>query len=310
MQYEDTPAYANFPSAQRNSEYRESLYIGYRYYDTAGVPVKYPFGFGLSYTTFAYSDIKADADGVSFTLENTGDRDGAETVQLYVGLNGAKVFRPSKELKGFAKVFLKAGEKKAVRIGFDDKTFRYWNVKTDRWEEEGGQYTIMLGASAADIRLTTTVERAGTDAEIPYVKADMPSYYTGKVQKVGDDEFTALLGHAIPDNSWSGELGMNDAICQLYYAKSGLGRLVYKILTNIKKKSEAKGKPDLNVLFIYNMPFRGIAKMTGGAVSMDMVKGMVTAVNGHVFKGLKQIISGYFANQKANKAYEEKLSGK
>ena len=103
---------------------------------------------------------------------------------------------------------------------------------------------------------------------------------------------------------------MNDAICQLYYAKSGLGRLVYRILTNIKKKSEAKGKPDLNVLFIYNMPFRGIAKMTGGAVSMDMVRGMVTAVNGHVFKGLKQIISGYFANQKANKAYEEKLSGK
>ena len=310
MQYEDTPAYANFPSAQRNSEYRESLYIGYRYYETAGVPVKYPFGFGLSYTTFAYSDIKADADGVSFTLENTGDRDGAETVQLYVGLSGAKVFRPSKELKGFAKVFLKAGEKKEVHIVFDDKTFRYWNVKTDRWEEEGGQYTIMLGASAADIRLTTTVERSGTNAEIPYVKADMPSYYTGKVQKVSDAEFTALLGHAIPDNTWSGELGMNDAICQLYYAKSGLGRLVYKILTNIKKKSEAKGKPDLNVLFIYNMPFRGIAKMTGGAVSMDMVKGMVTAVNGHVFKGLKQIISGYFANQKANKAYEEKLSGK
>lgn len=310
MQYEDTPAYANFPSAQRNSEYRESLYIGYRYYETAGVPVKYPFGFGLSYTTFAYSEIKADADGVSFTLENTGDRDGAETVQLYVGMNGAKVFRPSKELKGFAKVFLKAGEKKEVRITFDDKTFRYWNVKTDRWEEEGGQYTIMLGASAADIRLTTTVDRAGTDAELPYVKEDMPSYYTGKVQKVGDAEFTALLGDAIPDNTWSGELGMNDAICQLYYAKSGLGRLVYRILTNIKKKSEAKGKPDLNVLFIYNMPFRGIAKMTGGAVSMDMVRGMVTAVNGHVFKGLKQIISGYFANQKANKAYEEKLSGK
>ena len=96
----------------------------------------------------------------------------------------------------------------------------------------------------------------------------------------------------------------------MYYAKSGLARLIYKILTHIKKKSEEKGKPDLNVLFIYNMPFRGIAKMTGGAVSMDMVHGMVTAVNGHVFKGLKQIIGGYFANQKANKAYEAKISGK
>ena len=310
VKYEDTPAYANFPSAQRNSEYRESLYIGYRYYDTADVPVKYPFGYGLSYTTFAYSDIAADKDGVTFTLENTGKYDGAEAVQMYVGLSDAKVFRPKKELKGFAKVFLKAGEKKTVHIAFDDKTFRYWNVKTDRWEEEGGSYTIMIGASSADIRLTALVERTGTQAELPYVKEEMPSYYSGQVQKVSDAEFTKLLGHEIPADTWSGQLGMNDAICQMYYAKSGLARLIYKILTHIKKKSEEKGKPDLNVLFIYNMPFRGIAKMTGGAVSMDMVHGMVTAVNGHVFKGLKQIIGGYFAKQKANKAYEAKISGK
>lgn len=310
VKYEDTPAYANFPSVRRNSEYRESLYIGYRYYDTADVPVKYPFGYGLSYTTFAYSDIAADKDGVTFTLENTGKYDGAEAVQMYVGLSDAKVFRPKKELKGFAKVFLKAGEKKTVHIAFDDKTFRYWNVKTDRWEEEGGSYTIMIGTSSADIRLTALVERTGTQAELPYVKEEMPSYYSGQVQKVSDAEFTKLLGHEIPADTWSGQLGMNDAICQMYYAKSGLAQLIYKILTHIKKKSEEKGKPDLNVLFIYNMPFRGIAKMTGGAVSMDMVHGMVTAVNGHVFKGLKQIIGGYFANQKANKAYEAKISGK
>lgn len=89
-----------------------------------------------------------------------------------------------------------------------------------------------------------------------------------------------------------------------------LARLIYKILTLIKKKSEAKGKPDLNVLFIYNMPFRGIAKMTGGMVSMDMVQGMVTVVNGHFLKGVKQIIAGFIANVKANKVYESKLSGK
>ena len=168
----------------------------------------------------------------------------------------------------------------------------------------------MIGASSADIRLTALVERTGKQAELPYVKEEMPSYYSGQVQKVSDAEFTKLLGHEIPADTWSGQLGMNDAICQMYYAKSGLARLIYKILTHIKKKSEEKGKPDLNVLFIYNMPFRGIAKMTGGAVSMDMVHGMVTAVNGHVFKGLKQIIGGYFANQKANKAYEAKISGK
>ena len=98
--------------------------------------VQYPFGFGLSYTTFEYSDIKVDNDGVSFTLTNTGKYDGAEVAQLYVGLPNAIVFRPAKELKGFQKVYLKAGESKEVRIPFDDKTFRYWNVETDRWEKE------------------------------------------------------------------------------------------------------------------------------------------------------------------------------
>lgn len=130
------------------------------------------------------------------------------------------------------------------------------------------------------------------------------------VQKVEDVEFANLLGYPLPDGKWTGELGINDAICQMYYAKSGLARFIYRRLTAMKKKSEEKGKPDLNILFIYNMPFRGVAKMTGGAVSMDMVHGMVQVVNGHFFRGMKKIVGGYFANAKANKAYEAKLSGK
>lgn len=310
IKYEDTPAFRNFPSPQRNAEYREGLYVGYRYYDTSKVRVQYPFGYGLSYTTFEYADLKADESGVTFTLTNTGSRDGAEVAQLYVGMRDGKVFRPAKELKGFAKVFLKAGESTEVRIAFDDKTFRYWNVKTNRWEVENGTYQLMIGASVADIRLETEMEVAGTNAEIPYRKEELPSYYSGLIQQVEAAEFEKLLGYPIPHGKWAGELGINDAICQMYYAKSGLARFVYKTLTNMKKKSEAKGKPDLNILFIYNMPFRGIAKMTGGAVSMDMVHGMVTVVNGHFFKGMKQIIGGFFANARANKAYEAKLSGK
>lgn len=310
IKYEDTPAFRNFPSPQRNAEYREGLYVGYRYYDTSKVRVQYPFGYGLSYTTFEYADLKADESGVTFTLTNTGSRDGAEVAQLYVGMRDGKVFRPAKELKGFAKVFLKAGESTEVRIAFDDKTFRYWNVKTNRWEVENGTYQLMIGASVADIRLETEMEVAGTNAEIPYRKEELPSYYSGLIQQVEAEEFEKLLGYPIPHGKWAGELGINDAICQMYYAKSGLARFVYKTLTNMKKKSEAKGKPDLNILFIYNMPFRGIAKMTGGAVSMDMVHGMVTVVNGHFFKGMKQIIGGFFANARANKAYEAKLSGK
>lgn len=309
VKYEDTPAYHNFPSKERNSEYREGIFVGYRYYDTAGVKVQYPFGYGLSYTTFAYSDLRVDDEGVTFKVTNTGKCDGAEIAQLYVGMKGGKVFRPAKELKGFAKVFLKAGESEDVTISFDDKTFRYWNVKTNAWEIEGGTYQVMVGANVADIRLEAEVAITGTGAEIPYDQAKLPSYYGGNVQNVQAAEFTELLGTPIPDGSWKGELGVNDAICQLNHAKSGLARLIYRILTNMKEKSEAKGKPDLNILFIYNMPFRGIAKMTGGAVSMDMVRGMVLVVNGHFFKGLGKIISGYFANSKANKAYEAKLNG-
>ena len=307
--YEDTPAYRYYPSQQRTSEYRESIYVGYRYYDTAAIPVLYPFGFGLSYTKFEYSDLAVTDKGVSFTLKNIGDRDGAEVSQLYVGLPGAKVFRPVKELKGFAKTFLKAGESKKVEIAFDDKTFRYFNVKTNKWEIEGGSYCIMIGASSADIRLKGEVSKAETTAEIPYVKESFKAYYSGKIQTVSDDEFERLLGRSIPDGKWDGSLGKNDALCQMYYAKSGLARLIYKILTNKKKKADESGKPDLNILFIYNMPFRAMAKMSGGMVSMAMVDGIVRLVNGHFFGGLGSIIGGFFGNSSKNKAYEAKIKG-
>ncbi|WP_026490340.1 glycoside hydrolase family 3 C-terminal domain-containing protein [Butyrivibrio sp. XBB1001] len=304
---EDTPAYRYYPSTERTSEYRESVFVGYRYYETAEVPVLYPFGFGLSYTSFEYSDLNVTEEGISFTIKNVGQMEGAEVAQMYVSLPDAKVFRPEKELKGFAKVFLKPGESKKVEIAFDDKTFRYWNVKTNKWEVEGGQYKILLGASSADIRLTGDITRTATTEELPYVQEKMPTYYSGKIQTVEDAEFEALLGRSIPDGKWSGLLTANDAICQMYYAKSGLARFAYKRLTAMKKKADESGKPNLNVLFIYNMPFRAMAKMTGGAVSMDMVDGIVDIVNGKFFGGLGKVISGYFRNSKLNKEYEAKI---
>lgn len=307
IKYEDTPSFRNFPSTERNAEYREGIYVGYRYYDTSMVRVQYPFGFGLSYTEFSYSDLQVDEDGVTFTVANDGDCGGAEVTQLYIGLPEAAIFRPYKELKGFKKVFLKAGERKKVRIPFDDKTFRYWNCRTNKWETEGGNYLIMVGACVADIRLSGRLERKGTTGELPYDREQLPSYYSGLIQQVGEREFETLLGHPVPDGKWSGELGINDAICQMYYAKSRLARLAYRCLTKRKKKSEDKGKPDLNILFIYNMPFRGIAKMTGGMVSMEMVNGIVDMVNGHFFTGLKVVIAGYIRNSTANKREEARL---
>ncbi|WP_367566216.1 glycoside hydrolase family 3 C-terminal domain-containing protein [Lacrimispora sp.] len=309
LRYEDTPAFKNFPSTERNAEYRESIYVGYRYYDTCMVRVQYPFGYGLSYTEFTYSDLNIEKDGIKVTITNTGDRDGAEVVQMYVGLPNAIVFRPAKELKGFSKVFLKAGERREVNILFDDKTFRYWNRKTNRWEVEMGTYHIMVGASVADIKLEGEIEMMGTTSEYPYNPALLPYYYTGIIQLASDGEFEELLGHPIPSGKWAGNLGMNDAVCQMYYAKSGIARFIYKVLTNRKLKNEAEGKPDLNLLFQYNIPFRAIAKMTGGMVSMEMVDGVLTVVNGHFFKGMGKVIGGFFRNRKLNKQYEKKLKG-
>jgi beta-glucosidase len=305
IRYEDNSSAPYFPAKQRTAEYREGLFVGYRGYDSANVPVLFPFGYGLSYTTFAYSDLTVSGDEAVFTLTNTGSRDGAEVAQLYVSRPDGKVFRPAKELKGFAKVYLKAGESCKVTIPLDDKAFRYFNVKTDRFEVEGGKYQILIGASSADIKLTTTVTVQGTDAPLPYDPAELPSYYAGVTSAVPDAEFTALLGRPIPDGTWDGMLDMNDAICQMYYCKSAPARLVWKILTNMLNKSIEKGEPDLNITFIYNMPFRGIAKMAGGLCTMEMAEGILTIVNGHFFKGLGRVIGGFARSGKKRKAAQQ-----
>ena len=302
VRYEDVSSAPYFPAKQRNAEYREGLYVGYRYYETANIPVLFPFGYGLSYTTFSYGDLKASDKEVSFTLTNTGSVDGAEVAQLYVGKSDAQVFRPAKELKGFAKVFLRAGESKTVTISLDDKAFRYFNVQTNRFEVEGGTYQVMVGASVADIKLTGSVTAVGTGAENPYPAKELPDYYSGRIEAVSDRQFEILLGHPIPDGTWSGTLTMNDAICQMYYAKSGLARLVYKVLTNLLNKSMAKGTPNLNLMFNYNMPFRGIAKMTGGICTMESAEGILTIVNGHFFRGLGRIAGGFAHAGKKHKA--------
>lgn len=305
LQLEDTPACAYFPSKERTAEYREGLYIGYRYYDTANIPVRYPFGHGLSYTTFLYSDIRAEKDRVTFTIANVGAWDGAEVAQVYVSCKDGNVFRPQKELKGFAKVFLKAGESRTVSVSLDDKAFRYFNVKTNRWEVESGIYTISVASDAAHVRLSANIRVEGTNAPAPY--GALPGYESGRITRISEEEYRDLLGHPIPDGHWGGELTRNDAICQLYYAKTGAARLVYKILTHMKEKSEAKGIPDLNILFVYNMPFRALAKMSGGLMSDRMVDDVVLLVNGHFWQGLGRLIGDFFRNRRANKAFMRKI---
>lgn len=306
LSLEDNPSYPYFPSKQRTSEHREGLYVGYRYYETAGVKVRYPFGYGLSYTTFDYSDIEVSKDQVSFTITNVGSTAGAEVTQIYVSCKNGSVYRPAKELRAFSKTFLEAGEQRRVTVALDDRAFSYYNAAESLWDVEDADYDILVGASVSDIRLSATLHVEGSTPTHSYPEC----YSSADIRNVSDADFEKLLGRPIPDGSWSGLLTENDAICQLYYAKSGLARLVYKVLTSLKNKSEAKGKPDLNILFIYNMPFRAIAKMAGGMVSHKMVEDILLIVNGHFFRGFGRVTVDFFRNLKAagefNKALHQK----
>ena len=303
--YADTPARDHFAGPGRTVQYREGLYVGYRYYQTAGVPVAFPFGHGLSYTQFAYSDLHADAHSATLTVTNTGDRAGAEIVQLYVAKPNAEIFRPAQELKAFAKVQLAAGESKTVTLTLDDKAFRYWNTRTDSWEVEGGTYELRVGASSADIRLTAAVEVIGTDALNPYAGKALPHYQSGQVQTVPDAEWETLLGRPIPDDRV--KIDRNMTLGELNHGRSLLGWLVWAVLTALLNASYKKGKPDLNVLFQYNMPLRALAKMTNGAISMGMVDGIVMEVQGFWVIGLVRVIFEAVKNVILNAQLENRL---
>ena len=301
----DTPAKDNFAGAGRTVQYREGLYVGYRYYQTAGVPVAFPFGYGLSYTSFAYSELKADARSVTLTVTNTGSRAGAEIVQVYAAKPDAQIFRPAQELKAFTKVWLEAGESKTVTLPLDDKAFRYWNTKTDSWEVEGGTYELRVGASSADIRLTAAVEVNGTSAPNPYAGKALPHYTSGKVQRVPDDEWETLLGRPIPADTV--KIDRNMTLGELNHSRSPLCWLVWAVLTMMLNASYKRGKPNLNVMFQYNMPLRALAKMTSGAISMGMVDGIVLEAKGFWVIGLLKVIVEAVKNIILNAQLESRL---
>ena len=303
--YHETPARAHFGGEGRTVEYRESLYVGYRYHQTAGIPSAFPFGYGLSYTSCVFRDLKEGTAGVTLTVTNTGSCAGAEIVQLYVAKQDAKIFRPAQELKGFARVFLNPGESREVTIPLDDKAFRYWNVKTDRWEVEGGSYQLRVGASSADIRLTEEVSVKGTNAPDPYEGLDLLHYVSGQITYVTDAEFEALLGHPIPEDVV--RIDRNMTLGEMDHGRSPLGWVAQKVLRCRLDSSFAKGTPDLNTVFQYNMPLRALAKMTNGMVSMGMVDGLVWELKGFWLVGILRVIYEFVKNLILNSQMENRL---
>lgn len=307
LAYADIPSAADFATRRKTVEYREGLYIGYRYFTTAEKAVRFPFGYGMSYTTFAYSDMAADEQGVSLTVTNTGSVAGTEIVQLYIAKKNSELFRPAKELKGFARVTLAPGEKQRITIMLDDKAFRFWNVKANRWEIEGGEYELLVGASVEDIRLCEKISVHGTATVHPYEDRDLDCYYKGDVLCVSDAAFEKLLGHPIPNGKT--KIDRNLTLGELNHARSPLGWLVWLVLTILLDVSYKRGKPDLNILFQYNMPLRALAKMTNGAISMGMVDGIVMELQGFWILGLVRVIYEAIKNVVLNAQMEKRLRG-
>ena len=301
---EDALSSAYYQMGPRSVEHRESIYIGYRYFDTAGKDVRYPFGYGLSYTNFEYSDIKLSASAinegedlvVSFKIKNVGERDGAEVAQVYVSAPESKIYKAQKELKGFAKVFLKAGEEKEVNITLDSRAYAYYNVNINDWHVESGAYKILVGASSRDIKLESEVNVTGAkaDVEVPDYSAVAPVYYNlATATEVKEEEFQAVYGKELPGNApfEKGSFTINNTISQL--RPSAFGNGMYLLLTNAAKLVAIGAEnPEMITQSVKDLPLRAFSGWTGGIVSPYTVEGILDCCNG-VKGGLGKIFGGF-----------------
>ena len=285
----DTPSRNNFPGTLISVEYRESIFIGYRYYDKTEKDVLFPFGFGLSYTSFEYSDIKLSKESitdseaiiVSFKVKNTGDCDGAEIAEVYVAPPESKIFKAPKELKGFKKVFLKAGEEKTIEIELNKRSFAFYNVSINDWHVETGEYKILVGASSRDILLTDTVSiTSSIDAEVPDYKLQAPVYYNGDMAVVSDEEFISVLGHELPESERDMSLPI-DKTCTLEYAVNTLrGEKITKLISTVVEKIGGGGiNSEMMQKTALQLPLRCLVTMSSGVFNDEMCDALCDMLN-------------------------------
>lgn len=300
----DVPCVNSYPGTALLAEHSEGIYIGYRYYDTAKKDVLFPFGFGLSYTTFQYSDIALssnsikDTDTVTLTykIKNTGNVDGAEISQVYVSDKESTIYRPTKELRAFNKVFLKAGEEKEIKIELSKRAFAYYNVNINDWHVESGEFDILVGASSRDIRLSATISVESTvSAVVPNYKDSAPCYYTAEVQNVPDSAFEAVLGHSIPAREMDQSMKLTIANClgDAKHTKWGgrINGLINKIMNMIFKADDPNG--GMMKAMALEIPIRNFITMSMGVFSEEMANGLLLILNDEApGKGLGKILGG------------------
>lgn len=304
---EDNVVHKYFPMGPRNVQYRESIFVGYRFFDKAKKTVQYPFGHGLSYTKFEYSGIKLNKKkikgteklSVTFKIKNVGDRDGAEVAQVYVCPPESTIFKADRELKGFKKIFLEKGEEKKVTIELDERAFAYYNVNINDWHIESGEYKIIVAASSRDSRLyaSVEVETDKPEAEVPDYRKSAPIYYNvDSMASIPDKQFEAVLGKAVPYNGEykKGELTINCSLKQV--SCSPFGKVLYGVLTNgAKVVALTAENPEMITESIKTMPLRSFSGFTGGLVSQESVDGILDLCNGKK-GGFKRIINGLKRN--------------
>lgn len=285
--FEVNPTYGNYPGGPVTSEHKEGIYIGYRYYDKANLDVVFPFGYGLSYTTFEYSDLKLSADSikdtdtltVSFKIKNTGDVAGAEIAQVYVADKESTIFRPEKELKAFKKVFLEPGEEKEITVELSKRAFAFYNVNINDWCVEAGEFDIMVAASSRDVKLSAAVNVDAPACDIPDYRTTAPAYYDD-VTNISRDDFAAVYG-TLP----SPEIDVNkkiDKYCCLNDARhtkwgGRLCGLITKIMSGMGSAENGDGK--MLAAMATQIPIRNFVQMSMGAFSEQQAEGLLMMLN-------------------------------
>lgn len=301
---EDTPCCEWFPGEPRQVQYREGIWVGYRYYNAAGIPVLFPFGHGLSYTSFEYSDLRiefiggseldfqnegiGDHHGISVycRIENTGDVAGYETIQLYVGNPIGAVHRPEYELREFTKIWLEPGASKEVELNLGRRAFTFWDTKSSSWQLEAGEYKISLGSSSTDLRAWASLPIKSLD-QIASTETVLEGYFTPAYRAFCGTSFSALLGQEIPESIPVKPFHHNSTLGEI--SETLVGWLLVKLIHRKAIKEIGGGEKERRIIdaMIMEMPVRNLLMLSQGRIPIKFIDVLIHILNKNILTAFK-----------------------